>query len=439
MLSVGGNDILFSRILKSCVLWNGECAQRLTDGRNILYGDDLFKDYIRLTSIIMGYTQWQSRTLDSVPAKKTLLYATGYPPFFDTWTGQCNDTTFLPGGLIGPKMTQQRRQDLNMLGQELNFAIAYWLDLVNLVFASSDSASYVDYAKYVDQDRRYNSHRFCREGVTEPDRKTKDTWFFHLLSKAECNSNAYSSTELSSVSGSKLLNGADAKTCMTDELLDSDDMTEFSQCLTAILAENGTTAQETIDWPDVNDASVPPEWAAKTFHPKTAGFAATKDEIIEKLNYQVVQKGQGELPSRLRIMAIGDDITVGASNNYDSYRRHLWNALDPGIPELRGGPWVLFVGDKLQGNDPQLWTRHQAIADDATVSNIHSSLNADRVRFWAPNVVIIMAGSVDVRAAANSTVQAIQPAINEIESMIWDVQNWCYGCAILVAQLPPQG
>ena len=155
-----------------------------------------------------------------------------------------------------------------------------------MIFASSDESSYVDYAKFVDQHWRYNGHRFCREGIKEPDYDTKGTWFFHLFAKGECNKIFENTTQITSISENGFIKETDPDTCITDEVLASDDYEAFAHCLLAQAAANQTTTQQSIDWPRSNDPAVLGQYFQKTFHPKTAGFEATKDELLNKLRYQ---------------------------------------------------------------------------------------------------------------------------------------------------------
>ena len=66
-LSIGGNDVKFSTSLKKCVYGDKGCTEQLDASRKILYGKDLFNDYMRLVQIIMGYTGWNALSAVSDP------------------------------------------------------------------------------------------------------------------------------------------------------------------------------------------------------------------------------------------------------------------------------------------------------------------------------------------------------------------------------------
>jgi len=159
---------------------------------------------------------------------------------------------------------------------------------------------------------------------------------------------------LTDLNGNVLLNGIDPDTGMTDEVLQSQDMTEFTKCVAAIAARNSTVAQHHVAWPNSNDLASVPEPAAKTFHPRTGGYRATRDEILDKLRYQQVYLGGPPTKDqKLRIMAIGDDLTYGESNDWQSYREELWNILTAGQLFDLINPSVWFMGSKSPPGGPR--------------------------------------------------------------------------------------
>ena len=149
-LSIGGNDIEFDKLLKRCVFGTNldRCNQQLSASRDILYSTQMFQDYGRLMDIILAYTGWKQRNAQQDPKRRTLLYVTGYPAFFDDWTEQCDSKSFNPF-IGGVKLTKEVRGDFNQMSQELNFVLSYWLDLVNLIVQPNyrPDASQIDFAK----------------------------------------------------------------------------------------------------------------------------------------------------------------------------------------------------------------------------------------------------------------------------------------------------
>ena len=112
-LSVGGNDVLMSRILLKCIanLGDGTCDEALSAGRELLYGRLLWDRYQTLIYELLKKTGWVER---SVNERRPLIYHTAYPAFFDAKTTQCNGITFNPRlGSSEPKMTQELRRKVN--------------------------------------------------------------------------------------------------------------------------------------------------------------------------------------------------------------------------------------------------------------------------------------------------------------------------------------
>jgi hypothetical protein len=154
---------------------------------------------------------------------KTAVYQTGYSQFFDAWTDQCDEISFIPWLPNGPRVKKALRSRLNSLVHQANYVLEYYLSWQNFRFNKDRIGENIAFADWVDFDMVYNDHRFCREGVKEPDRHQKDTWFFHA---------------------------ADG------------------------IAKPGP-------------GSKAPEWIVETFHPKSAGHRASKDLLYVKSKFEV--------------------------------------------------------------------------------------------------------------------------------------------------------
>lgn len=178
-LSIGGNDVKFSAVLKRCVygilpIVSKTCDELIADGRSKLYSTDMYDNYNNVVSSALEKLRYERRW-----SKRTALYQTGYPQFFDSFTTQCDTVGF--SLFAGPKITQELRRKLNRLTHEVNYVLQYWMDNINVRHTTerdlnSDYATALD---WVDTDLGYTDHRFCRPQVTEPDRTNPDTWFFH--------------------------------------------------------------------------------------------------------------------------------------------------------------------------------------------------------------------------------------------------------------------
>lgn len=105
-LSIGGNDVQFSTILKTCVFGLlGNCDDSIGDARTTLYSGVMHTNYVNVINQILTRTAWQQRPAAN---KRTVIYQTGYSQFFDAYTDQCDGTSFVPyDGLdLGPKITK---------------------------------------------------------------------------------------------------------------------------------------------------------------------------------------------------------------------------------------------------------------------------------------------------------------------------------------------
>ena len=166
-LTAGGDDIQFLNLIWYCVYeltpfpWSKSCSDQIKDSTSILR-DDKWKntfDALVKTALYKGY-------LSAGPGFK--LFVTGYPQFFNEETTQCNNATFSYWPIPHPSyLTQDLRKQLNNLAKELN-------DRIKAVVAQ------IPGVEYVPIDDRFKGHRYCEEGVTEPDPNNPKVWFFHL-------------------------------------------------------------------------------------------------------------------------------------------------------------------------------------------------------------------------------------------------------------------
>ena len=268
--------------------------------------------------------------------------------------------------------------------------------------------------------------------------------FFDLFDKGQCGT-----AEYVGITQGGFIDRVDAKTCMTVELSQSEDMIAFTKCEAAIAVQDGNLDEADLWWPSTLDGHPEgqAEWTVKTFHPKLHGMEATAPEIIHKLQYREIANGGP--PSRgqkLRIMAIGDYLTVGPDSQNNGYRLELHSILSANNRGPGEDPTMKFVGwDQFgdKGIDVP-WSRGEAV-QHGLIAQIHDHLihnplhDEDPFQHFVPNVVIIMAGSNDMKSISPGDDIALQPAINELEKLVITVYSRCGNCAILLAQIPPQG
>lgn len=126
-LSIGGNDVLFAKILMRCVYgtWGfigPSCDDVLDAARSNLYGVPFWNNYNELMNQILARLNWQGQ-LERGRNVVTAIFQTGYSQFFESDTTQCNGASFWPLiGPAGPKVSQDTRIKLNRLTHEVNCA-----------------------------------------------------------------------------------------------------------------------------------------------------------------------------------------------------------------------------------------------------------------------------------------------------------------------------
>lgn len=156
-LTVGGNEVEFFATLNDCVYhwWDGRgCEAQMETTRCAIESTTLVENYSSLVRAIVQRLK---------PGAQ--LFVTGFGAFFNEDTEGCNGTTF---SVKEPYqyLTQGLRKDLN--------------DLVRLLNTVIQGATIANGAEYVDIDNAFTGHRFCEEGVNEPDASRIDTWFYNL-------------------------------------------------------------------------------------------------------------------------------------------------------------------------------------------------------------------------------------------------------------------
>ncbi|KAK3314553.1 hypothetical protein B0H66DRAFT_627134 [Apodospora peruviana] len=247
-ISIGGNDVGFVKHrFHDC-----DAAMDEARGKIEALGPKLFDTYDHILQIndrFHGPRHFQ-------------LLVTGYDRFFNAETEACNHYSF--GFWFHVPLAMELRQQLNNLTVQLNDKIADTVDSIN------DKHAY-NRAQFVDTDPQFEGHRFCEDGVVEPDGENKNTWFF-------------------------LINGEDSpapspempvnRVPLSDEqcvtvLAQAKDWGNYIQCAIRDSLSSDPSLEPVPGalGPD-NDLNVPDlffsakESYVKAFHPKSAGHAA---------------------------------------------------------------------------------------------------------------------------------------------------------------------
>lgn len=156
-ITVGGNEVDFFLVLNACIYhwWPAStCEAAIVKARGLIESSVLQNNFQELVS---GAVQ---RLKPSA-----LLLVTGYARFFNDQTDYCNHATFSRSRPLD-YLTKTKRRALNQL-----------LVLLNDVIRATAE---VHGAVYLDIDSAFEGHRFCEEGVQEPDIEREETWFFNL-------------------------------------------------------------------------------------------------------------------------------------------------------------------------------------------------------------------------------------------------------------------
>ena len=138
-LSIGGNDVKFSDMVKACIagLRGYDCEKAINTGRELLYSE-VFPKYGSMMELMQERLDWCNNEGTGTGRRRydceTLVYQTAYPSFFESYTEQCDGVNFRPPGIPnGPKITRDIRTKLNQLTQELNTLVAYMIADINYI------------------------------------------------------------------------------------------------------------------------------------------------------------------------------------------------------------------------------------------------------------------------------------------------------------------
>ena len=174
-LSIGGNNVGFEAILDGCIFQfnasnSPNCTETIVAAKAVMSSAQFGNDWMNLTNAILG-------KLSNSASSKILV--TGYTNFFaEDLSDQCDTVSFSYSSSNQPVFTVLLREQLNELSQTLNWYLYFFVTEVNRKLGATKVV-------FVDYDEKYNGHRFCRQGVTEPDRNNLDTWFLNLNNAAQ--------------------------------------------------------------------------------------------------------------------------------------------------------------------------------------------------------------------------------------------------------------
>jgi lysophospholipase L1-like esterase len=157
-VTVGGNEVDFFLLLNECIYqWHplSTCEAEWRRSRTLIESGEFVDNY---EAMVKGTVKRLK------PDGGGMLFVTGYARFFNEETVACDHASF---STRDPRntLTRPMRRRFNDLIRSLN----------DVIRAATETHG----ATYVDIDSIFEGHRFCEDGVEEPDVTRSDTWFFN--------------------------------------------------------------------------------------------------------------------------------------------------------------------------------------------------------------------------------------------------------------------
>ncbi|KAK5044836.1 hypothetical protein LTR84_010374 [Exophiala bonariae] len=237
-ITAGGNEIHFFNVLNACVyhwLPFADCEKEIGEARAMVQSRNLINQ------------------IDTVIARSAkcmhpdaLLLVTGYARFFNERTDLCDHVTF------------SRTRPLDYLTKEKRRALNQLVSMLNDVIRASAELHGVE---YIDIDPVFEGHRFCEDGVREPDIGREATWFFNLPAAKFQGEEQQDELRSASIIAPKVNN--------------LQHLVKFGQLQWAISDGEDTESRHTLSFPDLE--------TVRTFHPTEIGHQAIADVIVKAI------------------------------------------------------------------------------------------------------------------------------------------------------------
>lgn len=181
-LSVGGNDLDFSDIVKGCFL---RLVARTAPACDVFI--EIARDKIQNGTLQSFIETTMVQIINKSTRDNSKLFFTGYPAFFHVDTQLCNEVSFalfvearvtpnVPCDLkMRPCLTQELRRTVNQLTFEFNHMLSAAAKRVN--------AEKGQKVHLIDPNPAFDGHRWCEvdefgQEVNEPDKIRAETWSF---------------------------------------------------------------------------------------------------------------------------------------------------------------------------------------------------------------------------------------------------------------------
>ncbi|WYZ40297.1 hypothetical protein EsH8_IV_000638 [Colletotrichum jinshuiense] len=279
VLSIGGNDLGFFRVMNACIFrfysfYSGTCETALQYVSDQIEGTDFEHRLEMVIMQILDRVQWEKRPW-------FVITVTGYARFFNVETEECDNCT-LGVWWQGPKLTREVRQRMNDMVLAVNGKLRRSIDTVNSRFTTPKVI-------FVDYDAKFDGHRFCEPNVTEPAYDRTETWFF-LVGGKDNNPDVTDPTP--APNGTNVVTEAtrsqalpprsplvDPDICL-DPAERSGDWGSLALCYMArAIRADPLLRFAREDIMIQNSMFYVPTYYGKTFHPRSLGHEAVRDEI----------------------------------------------------------------------------------------------------------------------------------------------------------------
>ncbi|KAL5337942.1 hypothetical protein BJX70DRAFT_399210 [Aspergillus crustosus] len=304
-LSVGGNDVFFSKLVKKCIItmlapvvskskYRSECIEVQNQARAHMQSNHadglralLQNSYLRLIRNAHPDAQ---------------LYVTGYVGFFNQDTTDCDRTSFW---FEGPSwdtnlsswktyLTRDLRAELNGLVRQLNTVISQTIEAANTELGR-------ERIHFVDLQEAFNGDRWCEPAIREPDPDGASYFFLPRWKDVAGASGAtvYSrdleiGADIQELFDHGRLPLPDAANCENSLGPNPDPYEEF-MCEVAVgiaeypdsdIAKLVERANYDIEARNLESRDIPwfaPLTTVKMFHPRTAGMGLYRDAVLAKI------------------------------------------------------------------------------------------------------------------------------------------------------------
>lgn len=288
-LSIGGNDLGFFDVMNACIFrfysfYSGTCEAALAAADEAVKSDVFERRVDVILHEILDKVAWERHP-------NFVITVTGYARFFNADTPECDEMS-LGVWWGGPKLKREIRAKMNALVDATNKKLLETVSGVNRRFRGSRPK-----IVFVDYNALFEGHRFCEPGVVEPAYDRTETWFFLVggpdnaknrthwpngtngdpeLWRGGRGRGTYGAALLPSYS--PLLNPA---TCLEDAQ-QTGDWGELALCYMVLAKQQDRSLRPAREGlvHGRNNWWVP-TYYGKTFHPRSLGCEAIRDQIYE--------------------------------------------------------------------------------------------------------------------------------------------------------------